>query len=72
MKLSFDRWLAVDESPTSGATTIEVEMPSGYGFVQSDANEQALKFVFLRDVLVASNKVIWLFDKVYTVNKKIN
>lgn len=58
------RWLAVDQSPTSGAVTVEVEMPSGYGFVQSDANMQASKFAFLRDVLVASNKVVWLFDKV--------
>ena len=58
------RWLAVDESPTSGATTVEYELPSGYGYVQSDANEVAKTLPFISDVLVASNRVVWLFDRV--------
>ncbi len=61
------RWLATDEAKTSGPVTIEVEMPSGYGLVQSDINEVVVKndYTFVRDVLVGRNKVIWLFDEVY-------
>lgn len=53
--------------PTSGAATLEVEMPSGYGFVQSDGNLVVAKQenTFLRDVLVVPNsKVVWMFDTV--------
>ena len=59
----------MDESPHSGAATLEVEMPSGYGFVQSDGNAIIAKerYPFLRDVVIAKNKVIWMFDKVIAV-----
>ena len=60
------KWLALDEAPHSGAAVLEVEMPSGYGFVQSDGNEviKKPKYSFLRDVLIAKNKVVWMFDRV--------
>ncbi len=48
----------------SGAVTIEVEMPSGYGYVQSDANQRAADYGFIRDVLVAPDKVLWMLEKV--------
>ena len=60
------RWLATDESPTSGAVTLEIEMPSGYWVVQSDA-EKVLTvpdFHFLRDVITGSDKIVWTMDKV--------
>ncbi len=62
--LKFCRWLAEEETPMSGDVTIEVESPSGYGLVQSDADVEASKFSFLKDVLVANNKVIWMLEKV--------
>ena len=64
-KLIF-RWLATDEAETSGPTTLEVETPSGYGFVQSDANELVIKnnYTFIRDVFIGRSKIIWVFDRV--------
>lgn len=61
----------MDEAPTSGAVTLEIELPSGYRIVQSDANEVLInkEFHFLRDVLVANEKVVWMFDKVYSNDK---
>jgi CD109 antigen len=60
------RWLATDEAKTSGPTTLEVETPSGYGFVQSDANELVIKnnYTFIRDVFIGRSKIIWVFDRV--------
>ena len=57
------KWLAIDESPTSGAVTLEYELPSGYGYVQSDANEAAKGISLVSDVLVSSSRVVWLFDR---------
>lgn len=67
---NFNRWLAVDEAPSSGAATLEVELPSGYALVQSDANQlvENNEFAFVRDVLVGPHKVVWLFDKVLLAN----
>ena len=58
--------MALDEAPTSGAVTLEVELPSGYMIVQSDANKVLFRkeYNFLSDVLVANEKVVWMFDKV--------
>ncbi len=60
------RWLALEEAPHSGTAVLEVEMPSGYGFVQTDGNAVLKKeeYPFLRDVLVAKNKVVWMYDYV--------
>uniref|UniRef100_A0A0P5Q059 Macroglobulin complement-related protein n=1 Tax=Daphnia magna TaxID=35525 RepID=A0A0P5Q059_9CRUS len=60
------KWLAVDRAPESGATTLEVELPSGYRIIQSDANQVLVHkdFSFLRDVFVTDKKIVWTFDKV--------
>ena len=51
---------------TSGPATLEVEMPSGYVLVQSDANELVIKnnYTFIRDVFIGRSKIIWMFDRV--------
>ena len=61
-----NRWLAMNEAPMSGATTLEVELPSGYRIIQSDANQVLLhkNYSFLRDVFVTDEKIVWTFDKV--------
>ena len=66
--------MALDEAPTSGAVTLEVELPSGYTIVQSDATELLVReeFKFLSDVLVANEKVVWMFDKVNNILKIAN
>ena len=66
--------MALDEAPTSGAVTLEVERPSGYTIVQSDATELLVReeFKFLSDVLVANEKVVWMFDKVNNILKIAN
>jgi hypothetical protein len=53
---------------TSGPATLEVEMPSGYEFVQSDANELVIQnnYTFIRDVFIGHGKIIWMFDRVTT------
>lgn len=65
-KFCSNRWLAVDRAPESGATTLEVELPSGYRIIQSDANQVLVHkdFSFLRDVFVTDKKIVWTFDKV--------
>ncbi len=55
----------------SGAVTIEVEMPSGYAYVQSDANQRATGYGFIRDVLVVPNKVVWMLEKVVSIKQII-
>ena len=66
--------MALDEAPTSGAVTLEVELPSGYTIVQSDATELLVReeFKLLSDVLVANEKVVWMFDKVNNILKIAN
>ena len=66
--------MALDEAPTSGAVTLEVELPSGYTIVQSDATKLLVReeFKFLSDVLVANEKVVWMFDKVNNILKIAN
>ena len=56
----------MNETPMSGSTTLEVELPSGYRIVQSDANQVLLNknYSFLRDVFVTDEKIVWTFDKV--------
>ncbi|XP_059351436.1 CD109 antigen-like [Daphnia carinata] len=60
------RWMAVDETTTSGPATLEVEIPSGYMFLQSDANELVVSnnYTFISDVFVGHDKIVWIFDKV--------
>ncbi|XP_046648840.1 CD109 antigen-like [Daphnia pulicaria] len=60
------KWMATDEMRTSGPATLEVEMPSGYEFIQSDANELVIRnnYTFIRDVFIGRGKIIWMFDRV--------
>uniref|UniRef100_A0A0P4XT60 Macroglobulin complement-related protein n=1 Tax=Daphnia magna TaxID=35525 RepID=A0A0P4XT60_9CRUS len=60
------RWLAIDETLTSGPATLEIEVPSGYAFLQSDANELVVRnnYTFISDVFIGRNKIIWMFDQV--------
>uniref|UniRef100_A0A0P5QY90 Macroglobulin complement-related protein n=1 Tax=Daphnia magna TaxID=35525 RepID=A0A0P5QY90_9CRUS len=60
------RWLAIDETLTSGPATLEIEVPSGYAFLQSDANELVVRnnYTFISDVFIGSTKIIWMFDQV--------
>ncbi len=59
----------MDEAPVSGATTLEVELPSGYRIVQSDADQVLIhkNYTFLRDVFVSDEKIVWTFDKVILI-----
>lgn len=51
---------------TSGPATLEIEVPSGYAFLQSDANELVVRnnYTFISDVFIGRNKIIWMFDQV--------
>jgi hypothetical protein len=64
--------MATDEMRTSGPATLEVEMPSGYEFIQSDANEVVIRnnYTFIRDVFIGRGKIIWMFDRVITTQPK--
>lgn len=58
------RWLATNISIRSNHAILEVEKPSGYGMVQSDADKVVVKNDFLLDVKAADDRVIWMFDEV--------
>ena len=60
------QWLALDESPHSATAILEIDIPSGYNIILSDADQviKRSEFHFLRDVLVTKDKVIWVIDKV--------
>jgi CD109 antigen len=63
------KWLALDESPHSATAVLEIDMPSGYNIIISDADQVIKKseFNFLRDVVVTKDKVIWVIDKVIRI-----
>jgi len=58
------KWLAIDESPTSGTATLEYELPSGYGLIQSEADQVAKNISIVSDVLAAADRLVWTFDRV--------
>jgi len=61
------KWLAINESRHSSIAVLEVEAPSGYGLVQSDADAIVNKeeHSFLLDVTVGDNqKVVWIIDQI--------
>ena len=59
-----NRWLATNISIRSNHAILEVEKPSGYGMVQSDADKVVVRNDFLLDVKAADDRVIWMFDEV--------
>jgi hypothetical protein len=63
----------MDEAPVSGSTTLEVELPSGYRIVQSDADQVLIhkNYTFLRDVFDSEEKIVWTFDKVILISSHL-
>ena len=58
------RWLQSDGSRLSGATVLEVDLPSGYGIVESDAYEVIRQTPVIHDVRPTPLTVSWFFEKV--------
>ena len=58
------RWILQEESEVSGLAVLEIQIPSGYGLVQSDAINLVSSGVHptLRDSLMESGKTSWYFD----------
>ncbi|CAG7731091.1 unnamed protein product [Allacma fusca] len=58
------RWTLLDESDVSATAVLEVEIPSGYGLLQSDAISLVASGVHptLKDALAAPGKTSWYFD----------
>ncbi|OXA61880.1 Complement C3 [Folsomia candida] len=60
------RWILLEESEVSGGAVLEVEIPSGYGMIQSDAARLVSSGIhpFLKDAWTVPGKTSWYFERV--------